>query len=380
MFSIRRMLAVTKKEFQELIRNWLTFLLCIIAPVILYFLFAYGMPLDVKNIPIAILDEDKTAESRRLIDTFKCNNIFNIKKYLSNFNEIEKIIRTGNIRACVVIPPKFSKNIHRGRPQNIQAIVDATYSNRASIIGGYIDSALAAFNEEVLNNFFTKKFGASNNSGPPISLYVSPWFNPTLRSEDFIVPGVIAIILIFLPPIITAIAISKEKETGSIINMFCSQVTGVEYLLGKVIPYIVITYFNFILFVVFTITIFNVPLRGNFLLLLITSFFYVITVMGTGLLIAVLVRTQIAAILIVAVATMLPSFMYSGFMLPVICMEKNAQSVAYMLAPTYYISFLRKLMIKGVGINYLFIDIIAIIIIGLIFYVLSIALFKKKLG
>jgi ABC-type multidrug transport system permease subunit len=211
-------------------------------------------------------------------------------------------------------------------------------------------------------------------------MFISPWFNPTLRSEDFIVPGVIGIILIFLPPIIAAISVAKEKETGSIINMFVSPIGKAEYLLGKMIPYIMITYFNFILFFIFTVTIFKVPMRGDPVLFFAVSLLYSIDVIGIGLLVSVLVSNQISAILVSAVLNLIPAFMYSGFFIPFICLDESAKSTANSLVTTYYIDFTRKLMIKGMGLDFLMSNIIAMAVYGLFVYGLSIIFFKKKLG
>lgn len=380
-FSPKRLFAVTKKESQEMMRNWLSLMLSIVAPIILYFLFAYGMPLDVKNIPMAVLDEDKSPESRRLIDTFVSGKVFKVMKLIQRFEDIDPIMRRGDIRLCLVIPPEFSKTNKKGKPQQLMAVVDAIYTNRASMSSGYADSTIAAFNQEQLGIFFLKELGPSYGAGTglPVDLYISPWFNPTFRSEDFVVPGVIAVILVFLPPTIMAISISREKETGSILNMFCSPVTKTEFIIGKAIPYIAITYFNFLLFLGFTVFIFMVPLRGSLALLCAVSFIYVVAVVGIGVIVAVLVRTQIAAILITAVANLIPSFMYSGFMLPVICMEDSARQTAYSIPPTYYISFIRKLMLKGVGIEFLGHDILALGIMAFVLFAVSIILFKKKL-
>ncbi len=381
MFSPRRVIAVVRKESQELMRNMMSLILSVVAPVILFFLFSFGMSLDVRNIPMAILDEDRSAESRRLIDAFASSNMFQIKKMLTKYDDIEDIIRRGEIRLCVLIPSRFGRDISRGMPTKLQALVDATYTNRAEMSAGYLEGTIAEFGGAVINTSFLKFFGPSYGSGTgmPITIYTAPWFNSTFRGEDFAVPGVIAIILIFLPPTIVSISLSKEKETGSILNMFCSPITKTEYILGKAIPYIIITYFNFILFLLFTIFIFHVPMRGSLLLLLGVSFIYVITVIGIGIFVAVLVKTQIAAILITAVLNLIPSFMYSGFMIPVVCMDPSAKETAYSIAPTYYISFIRKLMLKGVGMEYLSRDIIALALMALGYFLASILLFKKRL-
>jgi ABC-2 type transport system permease protein len=381
MLSPRRILAVVRKESQELMRNAMSLILSIVAPVILFFLFSFGMSLDVKNIPMAILDEDKSPESRRLIDAFASANIFDIRQMLTRYEDIDTVIRKGDIRLCVVIPYNFSEKMKEGLPVNLQAIVDATYTNRAEMSAGYMEGTIADFSGTKLSTAFLKYFGPTYGAGTglPVSIYTAPWFNSTFRGEDFAVPGVIAIILIFLPPTIVSISLSKEKETGSILNMFCSPITKTEYILGKAIPYIVITYFNFILFLLFTIFIFHVPMRGSLLLLMGVSLLYVITVIGLGILVAVLVRTQIAAILITSVLNLIPSFMYSGFMMPVVCMDPSAKETAYSIAPTYYISFIRKLMLKGVGMDYLYRDVAAIALMAFGYFFLSIVLFKKRL-
>ncbi|MBI4862758.1 MAG: ABC transporter permease [Candidatus Riflebacteria bacterium] len=381
MFAPYRVAAVVQKEAQELIRNWMSFLLAIIAPLILYFLFAFGMPLEVKNIPMAVLDEDRSPDSRRLIESFACAKVFQIKQTIDRFDEIDAIIRRGDIRLCVVIPPRFGENLQKGIPQKIVGYVDGTFPLQAQMSSGYLEGTVARFSDRVLGQFFLKNLGPSYGAGTglPVSTFVSPWFNPTFRSEDFIVPGVIAIILIFLPPTVAALSLAREKETGSILNMFCSPITKTEYILGKAIPYIAITYFNFLVFFALTILVFKVPMRGSWPLLLSVSFLYVVVVIGLGLFVAVLVKTQIAAILITCVVNMIPSFMFSGFMLPVLCMDESGKQTAYALSPTHYISFIRKLMLKGVGLEYLWQEIATLFGMALFFYVTSIVLFKKRL-
>lgn len=375
-------MAVTRKESQEMMRNWMSLLLTIIAPIILYFLFGYGMSLDVKNIPFAVLDEDKTQESRKFISTFSNAKIFEIKKIITRFEEIDDTLRRGEIRAVLVIPPRFAEKIQQAVPQKVLVYVDSMYTSRAQMTGGYIEGTIASYNQEVTNNFFRRKFGQSHGqgSGMPVDIYISPWFNPSFRSEDFIIPGVIGIILVFLPPTIASIALSKEKETGSILNMFCSPITKFEYIIGKSLPYIVITYFNFILFLIFSVTIFKVPLRGDLITLLLVSLLYVIVVIGMGIAVAVIVNSQIAAILITSILNMIPSFMYSGFLLPIICMDPSGKETAYSIPPTYYIDFARKLMIKGEGLEYLKNDIIVLALMAVGLYTFSILAFRKRLG
>ncbi|NQT23012.1 MAG: ABC transporter permease, partial [Candidatus Omnitrophica bacterium] len=200
------------------------------------------------------------------------------------------------------------------------------------------------------------------------------------RSEDFIVPGIVAIVMMFFPPLVATISLAKEKETGSILNMFCSSVTKSEYLLGKMVPYVIISYANALIFIALSIFLFKVPMRGSLFLLVSSSAFFVASAVALGLLVAVLVNTQIAAILITSILTLTPSFLYSGFMVPVSNVGKEGKYMAYMFPATYYIDLTRKIMVKGAQFVNLKFDIVIIIAFCLGLYFLSITLFKKRLG
>ncbi|MDP8261766.1 MAG: ABC transporter permease [Candidatus Ancaeobacter aquaticus] len=381
MFSLRRFNAVAKKEFLEIKRNKLFFVLTVLAPIILYFLFAYGFPLSSKHIPTGVVDLDKSAKSRMLIDTFSCaTDLFNIKMVGSTYAPLEREMDLGNLRQIIVVPSGFSKDILRSKPVTVQVLIDGTYPNMANINSAYVEAIITAFRMQVLQEYFLKKLGSQGAVYMPIDVMVSGWYNPSFRSEDFILPGIIAMVLMFFPPMVGAVSLAKEKETGSILNMYCSRITKTEYLLGKMFPYVVISYINFALFFVLSIFLFNVPMRGSIVLVLIVSFFFVATAIAVGLLVAVLVSTQVAAILITTVVTLTPSFLYSGFMVPVQSISQNSRWMCYSLPATYYIDFMRKIMVKGATFAYVRLDTIAIIIFCIGIYVLCIKLFKKRVG
>ncbi len=381
MFSVQRFRAVARKEFLELKRDRLFFLMTIMAPVVLYFLFAYGFPLGAKNISMDVVDYDKTSLSRSLIDNFQnATELFNVKNMADNYAPAENDMDLGRIRLILVIPEDFSRDIKKGVPVNVQVLVDGTYTNVATLIGNYAEAVVADYQAKILAEYFVKKGGAGGGNSVPIDLTVSAWYNPSFRSEDFIIPGVIAIIIMFFPPVIGAISLAKEKETGSILNMYCSCLNKSEYLLGKMTPYIIISYLNLIIFIALTVFLFNVPFRGSLALVLLISPFYVATAIGLGLFIAVLVSTQVAAITITFVATVMPAFLYTGFMVPVSNMGPNAAYTSYCLPATYYIDMLRKIMVKGVGFTHVRTDVIMLIVYCLVLYWVCIRLFKKKVG
>lgn len=380
MFSYRRFIAVAKKEFLELKRNKLFFLMTVLAPLILYFLFAYGFPLDVKNIPMGVLDLDKSALSRQLLTMFENSRVFKIKRIANDDAVLERDLSLGNIRSALIIHSDFSHNLKRSVPATVQILVDGTYPNHANLVSGYAESVVFAFRMNILEEFFLKIFGLPAGGSLPVDLKTSVWYNPSFRSEDFILPGIIAIIIMFFPPLVAAVSLAKEKETGSILNFYCSSVSKAEYILGKMLPYIIISYLIFLIFLTCTVFIFAVPLRGPFIIFLIVSFFYVATAIALGLSVAVFVNTQIAAILITSVATLTPSFLYSGFMVPLSSISQDGRIIAYSLPSTHYIDIARKIMIKGAGFSQIQLSVIVLIFYCLGLYALSIFFFKKRLG
>jgi len=380
-FSRRRFSAIAQKEFLELKRNKLFFLMTMLAPTILFLLFAYGFPLDAKNITMGVVDFDKTKASRSLIDDFEsATKLFRIKKVADNYPTVENDMALGKLRCILVIPSDFSRKLKKRTPVTLQLIIDGIYPNNANLIGGYSDAVIASFRIKILHKYMLKNYGTSGNAGMPIDLTVSTWYNSSFRSEDFIVPGIIAIVLMFFPPLVSTISLAKEKETGSILNMYCSCITKTEYLLGKMTPYMIMTYINFLVFLALTVFLFKVPLRGSLPVLLTFSVFYVATVIAVGLLIAVIVNTQVAAILITSIGTLTPAFLYSGFMVPISNIGRDAKFMSYMMPCTYYIDLTRKIMVKGASFVHLKWDAVALVIFAVGLYVICIALFKKRLG
>ncbi|MFC1576224.1 ABC transporter permease [Candidatus Omnitrophota bacterium] len=380
-FSLRRFKAIAEKEYLELKRNKLFFLMMMLAPTILFFLFAYGFPLSAKNITMGVVDFDKTPLSRSLIDSFEsATNLFQVKKVVNNYPEVERELALGKLRTILVIPAHFSEKVRKARPVSLQVIIDGIYPNNANLVGGYIDAVIVAFQSGILEKYMLTHYGSSGSSAMPIDLTVSTWYNSSFRSEDFIVPGIIAIVMMFFPPLVSTISLAKEKETGSILNMYCSSMTKTEYLLGKMLPYIIISYINFLLFLALTVFMFHVPMRGSLTVLLIVSFFYVATCIAVGLLVAVIVSTQVAAILITCIGTLTPAFLYSGFMVPISNIGRDAKTMAYMLPCTYYIDLTRKVMVKGAGFMHLRMDAMMLVVFCVGLYFICIKLFKKRLG
>lgn len=383
MFSFRRYIAVTKKEFLELRRNRLFFIMTILAPIIFYFLFAYGFPLDAKNIPTGVVDFDKSAASRRLIDSFEnATDLFKIKMITDNYAPAQRQMDLGNLRFMLVIPHDFERHIDRGVTANLQAIIDGAYPNTANLIVSNVETIVAYFGFDVLTNYLMTRpgFEGGGLTFTPIDLSASAWYNSSFRSEDFIIPAIIAIVMVFLPPIVASISLAKEKETGSILNMYCSSIRKAEYLFGKLTPYVLISYLNFLLFLVLSVYLFEVPLRGSIMAILVSAALYIQAVLAIGLLVAVFVKSQVAAILITFVGTVMPAFLYTGFMVPMSSMDESAQQTGMCLPTTYFIDLARKVMVKGANFMTVRTDVIVLAAFCFILYFLCIKFFKKRIG
>ena len=380
-FSIRRYWAVVIKEFLQLKRNVIFFLMTVLGPVIFFFLFAYGMPLDAKNNSMAVVDFNKSAASRSLIDQFEnATDLFKVKLVTDNYPQAMEQINLGRVRIILVIPTYFEQNIKKGIPIEVQALIDGAYPNTANLVGGYFDAILAEYSSQILAKYSSIRPGYKLIDAVPIEVKASGWYNSAFRSNDFMIPAIIALVMIFFPPIVATISLAREKETGSILNMYCSSLRKAEYLLGKMTPYIIISFINLILFMAFAFFLFDVPMRGSIFVIFLTSFFYISAVIAVGLLVAVLVKSQVAAILITFVGTVMPSFLFSGFMVPISSMEKNAQMTSYFIPTTYEIDLLRKVMVKGASTSYVAVDIAMILVFFVGLYALCIKLFKKQIG
>ncbi|MCL5036264.1 MAG: ABC transporter permease [Chloroflexi bacterium] len=375
---LNRLGSVIRRELIEMTRDKLYIALSIISPFFLFFLFAYGFPLDVKDIPMGVYDMDGSMESRNYIELFSNSVTFKMKYHYSSRKEMLDSLSTGYARASLVIPPGFGRRIAKGENVTVQLLIDAASPNRAIIISNYAEAMTAVDNMKRVVRYMKEKGMTSAFTGG-IQVYVNAWFNPTLRSDDYMLPGIIAIVLIFFPPLLSTVSISREKESGAILSIYCSPITRTEYIVGKLIPYTVVTYIESIIFLILTRFMFGVPIRGSLVLVLILLFLYTAGVIAIGILIGTLMKRQVTAILITTVGTLLPSFLYSGFMVPLQSMGAEAQRIGACLPVTYAIDGLRKLMIKGVGLEDILLNMVVLAFAVLLLTGLSIFFFQKRI-
>jgi len=371
MFSWTRLIAVATKEFLELKRNLLFFVVLVFGPVMFYLLHAYGLPVDVKNLNLGVFDRDKSALSRSLQDTFQNSGIFEIKKIANDEKELITGLALADLRVGLIIPPGFAAELARNSPVIVQALIDGSYPNYALISEGYVAAAVNDFNFNILEQ--------SGNAPLPIDINATVWYNSTFNGNYFMLPGLFGLTLVFFPAIMAALSLTKEKETRSILNFYCCSVTRFEYLIGKMAPYVVIAYLQCLVCFAYAVLVMAVPMRGSLLAFLIASFLFSAVSVGIGLFIAVFITSQAAAILLTTIITLTFTFTYSGILTPVICLSEDNRAIAYLLPVTHYIDIARKVMIKGSSFSDVQGSLLVLLVACLFFYGGSILIFRKRL-
>ncbi len=378
--SLSRIYTVFRKESFEISRNKFYIVLAILSPLSMFILFSYGFTLEVKNVPLAVVDMDNSALSREYISTFTNNVYFRLITYHTSDNDLYNDMQVDRIRVGIIIPHDFSKNLSRGRNADVQIFINGTMSYYANTIKGYVEGLHNDFNRKLLERFIRVKMGRRDLSLAPIDINVDTWFNPALRSEDFLVPANLAFILFFFPVLFAALSVAREREAGIIVNMFSSPMRKYEYIFGKIVPYIIISFIDFVIFFILTIYLFDVRFRGDIALYFTISVIYIVGVTGIGLLISMLVKSQVAVIVISTIGTMMPGFLYSGYMVPIESMGPDAQMTSIILPITYYMKISRVMFLKGAGLSTLYPDFLFLIAFAVGIYTLIIMLFKKRIA
>lgn len=360
-----RIAAVIEKETLEIIRDPMTVGISLLMPLIMLFLFGYAISLDVEGVATGVLDLDKSPASRALVDRVSENDYFDLTQWYVSINEIEDDLETGRIKMGLVIPEEFQELIGRGETVPVQALVDGTYSATAVLVVNYARASLGSFNQ-------TKP--------PLIHVETRVWHNPQLRSVNYVVPGLFGVILMAFPPLLTALAITREKETGTVQQIFASPLTSAEFLLGKLIPYSIIAFVQIMLVISVGFIWFDVPLRGSLSLLLATGFVYVFCTVSIGLLVSTMARSQLVAMLMALIMTLMPSFLFSGFLFPVFTMPYVLQLYARLFPSEYFIDLSRGIVLRGATLPELWPSVLLLFVYGAVIFALAVWRFRKKVA
>ena len=331
-----RIRALVEKELRELVRDPITLGLAAFMPLVMLFLFGYAVNLDVEGVALGVYDGDRTPASRELIDRFAATPYFDLRDEFQSSSAIDSALQHGDVRLVVVIPHGFFEHLVNNDEAPVQVLVDGTYPAVAALAGAYADAIIRAF---------------PRPSPSSLEAEIRVWYNASLRSANYIVPGLFAVILMAFPPLLTALAIVREKETGTIQQIYASPVTSAEFVTGKLLPYAFVAFVEMLTVIAVGYFWFQVPFRGSFALLLGASLIYVLTTVGIGLLVSTVTRTQLAAMLLALIVTLMPSFLFSGFLFPVFTMPLALQLYSQFFPATYFTEISRAIVLKGASLS-----------------------------
>lgn len=363
--NLRRIAALIGKEVRELLRDRLTVGIALVMPLVLLFLFGYAVTLDVKGVSLGVYDEDNTPASRELIARFTATEYFSLQRRVTSPEQAEAILQQSIVRAVVVIPPHFQQRLVRGNNSPVQVLIDGTFSMTAALAGAYAEAIIDAYPQPARGR---------------IELDSRVWYNPSLRSANFVVPGLFAVILMAFPPLLTALAIVREKETGTIQQIYASPVTSAEFIVSKLVPYSLVALVEMILVVGIGLAWFHVPFVGSPLLLLVTSLVYVLTTVSLGLLVSSVTRTQLSAMLIALIGTLMPSFLFSGFLFPVFGMPFSAQLFSRFVPAGYFMEISRGIVLKGADLGALWMNVGILAAYTLVIFAFAVWRLKQKVA
>jgi ribosome-dependent ATPase len=372
-FSPRRMFAYTIREALELWRDPIRLGFALIGTAFLMVVMGAGISTDVDNLTFAVLDHDNTPESRAYLEELRGSRYFTERAPIKDYGELERRLQSANIRAAIEIPPDFGRDIKKGVPASVGAWIDGAMPFRAETIRGYLQE----MHQQYLSDLATKE-GVSANVVQPATIETRFVYNQDFYSIYAMVPGTIAFLLILIPAILMALAIVREKELGSITNLYVTPVTRIEFLLGKQLPYIAIGMASFTILFLTAIVVFAVPLKGSFPTLFVGTLLYVITTTGYGMLISSFSSTQIAALFGTAILSYLPAFQFSGMMTPVSSLAGIAAFMGQIFPMTYYLPISVGAFTKGLGFQDLAGNLLALTIFAMVLILLSLCFLRSQ--
>lgn len=372
---VRQMLV---KEFIQVLRDPRMRTILFISPVIQLFIFGYAASSDVKNVPTAVYDLDSSAASRSLIDRFTKTGYFLIKRVLNDENQIAAVLDSGEVSVVLRLNHGFEEDLLGERTAEVQLLLDGSDANTASIVLSYAGQILARFNEDQLRRRLERS-GAGRINIQPVELLTRAWFNENLESRNYYVPGVICLIVTLATLLLTSMAVVREKEIGTMEQIIVTPIRPAEFILGKTIPFALISLLDVIVVTIVARFWFEAPIRGSLLVLLLGVLVYLMTTLGLGLLISTISETQQQA-LMSTFFFFFPAILLSGFAFPIANMPRPAQWVTLLNPMRYFLVIIRGVFLKGVGFSVLWPQLAALLALGTVMLFLAVSRFQKTLS
>ncbi len=375
--SLLRILTIAEKEWLQIVRDKRSLVLSLGLPVAMLFLFGYALSMDVTQVKTAVYDQDRTPLSRSLIEKFSHTEYISIYKYVNNNKEIDSLLDKGQVILAVVIPPEFEKRYLSGKDADVQLLVDGSDSSSAMIATGYVKMIMFEFNKDMTFNGLNKS--GITDLRIPVDVRTRIWYNPQLKSRNFIISGTIVVIMAIISALITSLTIAREWERGTMETLITTPVRKYELYFGKLIPYIMIVLFDVVVTASAGYFIFDMPMKGSIVELYIVSLLFLIGTSGLGLLISSSSRNQLLAVQVAAIVTYMPSILLSGYIFPIKNMPAIIQGITYFVPARYLIFYMKGITMKGIGFSLMWSQIIFLVLFAVIVMVISLKKISFKL-
>ena len=376
---MKTIINIVIKEFLQLKRDPRLFGIVFIAPIVQLIFLGYAANMDVNTVHTAVIDRDKTVTSRDYIQKFQRSGYFEIDDYADTYNEVTDEINKSKILWALVIPHDFEKNIKRGIPAPVQAIFDGSDGNKASIAMGYVQKITSSYSKNIILKA-ADKYGMKKSFAGSLVPELRVWYNPELKTRNFMVPSILGLILMVITTILMSMAVVKEREIGTLEQLIVTPITPAQLIIGKLIPFIILGFIDVLLVQGVMIFWFGIAIRGSFIFLLFASFLFVLSTLGIGLFISTISKTQQQAMMVAQFAVMMPMIYLSGFAFPIENMPKIVQYITYIIPLRYYITILRSVILKGASFTELLPQTGMLLLIGLLILFASAMRFRKRLG
>ncbi|TAK51328.1 MAG: ABC transporter permease [Bacteroidetes bacterium] len=339
-----RVKPVIKKEFRQILRDKRSLGVLLVLPAFLILLIGYALNFDVKHVSVIVFDQDRTPESRAFVRSFTMSEYFDVNYYSQEYETVNTLLNTGKASAAIVIPPNFSEELYAGRTVPLQILIDGANANSATTILGYVNAITETYSANVSTMMLTK---IGQTFSPPIDLRPRIWYNSELSSSKYLLPGLIAMILMLSAVVSTSLSVVREKERGTMEQLTVSPLQTIEIIIGKTIPYLLISLVGSVIILLIGYALFDVTVRGSIIWLYVGITLFLFCALGQGLLISSISPTQQVAFMISVFSSLLPTFMLSGFIFPIRSMPVVLQWISNVVPTKYFLVIARSVMLKG---------------------------------
>jgi drug efflux transport system permease protein len=374
----RRVKAIAVKEALQIVRDPRSLMIALLIPLMQMFMFGYGVSLDIRHIPLCVLDHEGSQQSRDLVERFTSSRYFALRQTDGDERDVTRALDDGACQIAIVVPADFSRRLADSGSASVQALIDGTDSNTAGIAAGYARSVVAGFSDAVQLQALGRR-GGTVQSQSPVGVEARVWFNEELESRNFIVPGIVALVMAIVGAQLTSLTIAREWERGTMELLVSTPVKPSELMLGKLLPYFVIGLMDAAVCLGLAVFWFDVPFRGTVLTLFFTSALFLSVVLCIGYLVSVAIRSQVGASQVALLLTMLPTTLLSGFAFPIDQMPAVVQGATYLVSARYYVLILKSVFLKGAGVQELAVPILCLAAYALVVVALAARAFRKTL-